>query len=106
MAGSMKWNLWSATGLGLLAFGLAIQSNTMPTTFIRTGIIFTLVYIVVFGFRWLVKQAIIEGPPSLKNVDEAHETNKTTDVKDDPMQNVSIEETSEMVKQLLREDDN
>lgn len=54
MIGTMRINVIVASLAGLLTFGLSIGNNVFLTTCLRSFYSFVILFVVTFGFRWVL----------------------------------------------------
>ncbi|KGP93276.1 hypothetical protein N780_11060 [Pontibacillus chungwhensis BH030062] len=111
MVGSVLWNVLFASVGALLTLGLSFPQNTVPTTSIKVGVVFTFFYL----FMYLFRKAIGVSSVSVERQDgeaweednsevEFQKTNKQDQGRGSHLSEDEAKQTSDMVRALLNED--
>ncbi|KGP74042.1 hypothetical protein [Pontibacillus yanchengensis] len=122
MVGTALWNLIFACFGGLLTFFLSQSTNTISTTMIRSTLVFVLFFLVMFVLRWILQfinkahnveeDSLVpkneKGNANQKNQNVEEELSHPQDGEENKREDFSDDEakqTSEMIRELLKNDD-
>ncbi|QST01608.1 hypothetical protein IMZ31_08650 [Pontibacillus sp. ALD_SL1] len=111
MVGSVLWNVLFASVGALLTLGLSFPQNTVPTTSIKVGVVFTFFYIFMYLFRKAIGVSIVsvgrqDGETWEEDKSEVkfQKTSEQDQGIESQLSEEEAKQTSDMVRALLNED--
>ncbi|GGC97124.1 hypothetical protein [Pontibacillus salipaludis] len=110
MVGSIIWNVLFASVGALLTFVLSSPQNTMPTTSIKVGTVFTLFYLFMYLFRKAIGVSVVSvgkqngGVPGEENSGVDFQETSEQETMESRLSDEEAKQTSDMVRALLNED--